>query len=183
MFSNKKKGSDKEKQEVDYSLLDAIADPIVIVNVKGVFLCCKAVLKYMIKQKGGKIINISSVAGKRGIPLLSAYCASKFAVIGFTQSLAFEVAKHNIYVNAVCPGTIYGTDLRHQPGGFDEADMKVLGITDPQKLREKQEEKIPLGRVGWPEDVTPLVLFLASDESNYIIGQAINVDGGAFPSF
>jgi len=159
-------------------------DRMMDVNAKGVFLCSKAVVKQMIQQgRGGKIINISSVAGKTGYVLYSAYCASKFAVIGFTQSLAKEVGKYKIFVNAICPGTVYDTDLAHMPGGFVESDMKVSGETDANKMQAIYERAIPLGRVGRPEDVSKLVLFLASDKSDWITGQSINIDGGAYFSF
>lgn len=159
-------------------------DRVMAVNVKGVFLCSKAVVKQMIRQgKGGRIINISSTAGKMGMKNVSAYCASKFAVIGFTQALAKEVGKHKILVNAICPGTIYETDMAYLPGGYIEMDMKVAGETDKEKMKEYYEQRIPLGRVGRPEDVTKVVLFLASNSSNYLTGQSINVDGGDRFSF
>jgi len=161
-----------ELTEGDYNI-------VMDVNVKGVFLCSQAVIKQMLKQKdGGKIINISSVSGRRGDPLASLYCMSKFAVIGLTQSLAQELAEKKIYVNAVCPGIIFGTDLQEEPGGFLEADMKRTGEMDPAKMKKLKESWVPLKRAGRPEDITELVLFLASDQSNYITGQSINVDGG-----
>jgi len=153
------------------------------VNFKGIFLCTRAVLKHMIKQRSGCIINISSVAGKRGIPLFSAYCASKAAVISFTQSTAFEVGEYGIRVNAICPGHVFGTDLRHQPGGFQEATAVALGISDMEKVYQRQISEVPLRRVAYPEDIANVILFLASDDASYVTGQAINVDGGAFFSF
>lgn len=160
-----------DASEEDYDLM-------MDVNVKGVFLCSKAAAKHMINQGGGNIINISSDGGRKGSPLAGIYCASKFAVIGLTQSLAAELAEHKIRVNCVCPGTIYGTNLRVMPGGFEDCDKAWFRESDPEKLRKAWESQIPLGRVGWPEDVTKVVLFLASDKSDYITGQSINVDGG-----
>jgi NAD(P)-dependent dehydrogenase (short-subunit alcohol dehydrogenase family) len=153
-------------------------DFVMDVNVKGIFLCSRAVARQMIKQGRGKIINVSSIAGKTAYAGDSVYCASKFAVIGFTQSLALELARYRINVNAVCPGIIFGTDLQEKPGGFVEADMWKTGITDPEEMKKTKESWVPLGRAGRPEDVTKLVLFLASEDSDYITGQAINVDGG-----
>jgi len=153
-------------------------DLVMDVNVKGIFLCSKAVAKQMIKQKYGKIINISSIAGKTGFDKMSVYCASKFAVIGFTQSLALELAPCKINVNAVCPGIIYGTDLQEGPGGFLEADMKRIGETDREKMKKIKETWVPLSRAGRPDDVTKLILFLSSDDASWMTGQSINIDGG-----
>jgi NAD(P)-dependent dehydrogenase (short-subunit alcohol dehydrogenase family) len=153
-------------------------DVVMDVNVKGIFLCSRLIAKQMIKQRSGKIINISSTAGKSGYKGYSVYCASKFAVIGFTQSLALELAPYKINVNAVCPGIIFGTDLQEKTGGFLEADMKIMGETDREKMKKIKESWVPLGRVGLPEDVTKLILFLASEDSNYITAQAITIDGG-----
>ena len=140
------------------------------VNLDGVFNFCKAVVPHMRKQKRGRIINTASWFGKSGKPSYSAYCASKFAVIGLTQSLAQEVAAEGITVNAICPGTIVETGMR------DEADRR--SITAGLKTAKEREDQIPMGRVGLPDDVARVVAFLASDESAYMTGQAINVTGG-----
>ncbi len=137
------------------------------VNAKGSFLCCKAVAPHMMKQRSGKIVNISSQAGKEGTPLMVPYCASKHAVVGLTRALALELAPFNINVNAVCPGTILNTDMRKQVDG----DLKRLGRSDILSLP-------PLGRFALPEDVAKVVVFLASEESSHMTGQAINVTGG-----
>lgn len=142
-------------------------DSIMDVNAKGSFLCCKAVAPYMIKQRSGKIINISSQAGKEGTPFMVPYCASKHAVVGLTRALALELASYNINVNAVCPGTILNTDMRIQVDG----DLEKLGRGDLPSLP-------PLGRFAVPEDVAKVVAFLASEESAHMTGQAINVTGG-----
>lgn len=143
-------------------------------NVKGVFLACKAVAKYMIKQGGGKIINISSCAGKRGWPFLSAYSASKFAVIGFSQSIASELAPYNITVNVVCPGSV-PTPLHKE---FVPKMMKYLNLPTAEAYYENLFRNVPLRRLQSEEDIAYAVVFLASDEANNITAQAINVDGG-----
>lgn len=140
------------------------------VNVDGVFHCCKAVVPHLVQRGKGKIINTASWFGKIGKPGYGAYCASKFAVIGITQSLAMEMAPHRINVNAVCPGTIVETGMRE--------------VADRESVREglltakQRESAIPFGRVGLPDDIARVVAFLASDEAAYMTGQAINVTGG-----
>jgi NAD(P)-dependent dehydrogenase (short-subunit alcohol dehydrogenase family) len=140
------------------------------INVDGVFHCCKAALPGMIARKSGKIINTASWFGKVGKPEYGAYCASKFAVIGLTQTLALEVAPHGINVNAVCPGTIVETNMRI------EADKE--SVRRGLATAKEREKNIPLGRVGLPDDIARIVAFLASDEAAYMTGQAINVTGG-----
>ena len=137
-------------------------DQVMDVNLKGTFLCTKAVIRKMIKQKYGRIINMSSVVGVAGNPGQANYCASKAGVIGFTKSIAKEVAGKNITVNAIAPG-------------FIETDMtKVL----PENVKESMLEVIPMKKYGKPEDIANLVVFLSSDNANYITGQVIHVDGG-----
>lgn len=144
------------------------------VNAKGVFLCSRAVAKQMIKQgSGGKIVNTASRLGKIGVPRYSHYCASKAAVISFTQTLALELATYKINVNAVAPGVI-DTDMLRWEWEFDR---KARGMS----LKELEEEAlatIPLRRLGTPEDVARVVVFLASKDADYLTGQSINVTGG-----
>lgn len=140
------------------------------VNVDGVFHCCKAIVPHMVARGRGKIINTASWFGKIGKPSYGAYCASKFAVIGLTQSLAMELAKSRINVNAVCPGTIVETGMR------EAADR--LSIEQGLLTAKQREAGIPLGRVGLPDDIARVTAFLASDQSDYMTGQAINVTGG-----
>lgn len=132
------------------------------VNLIGTFLMIREVLPYMIKEKSGSIVNISSIVGMFGNKGQSNYSASKGGVISLTKTIAKEVASRNIRVNAIAPGYI-------------ETDMtKEL----PIELKEKLIKEIPLGRFGKPEDISKLVTFLASDESSYITGQVFIVDGG-----
>jgi acetoin reductase-like protein len=145
-------------------------------NAKGTFLCTQAVLRQMIKQgKGGKIVCISSLAGKFGNKYYSHYSASKWAVIGFVKSIAMEVAEYQITVNAVCPGRVQ-TSMEGREIGWE---AKYLKMTQEQ-VKKTYLDSIPLGRLETPEDVAKLVLFLASEDSDYITGEAIEVTGGMF---
>lgn len=139
-------------------------DQVIATNLKGVFNCIKAVTRPMMKQRSGKIINISSVVGALGNAGQANYVAAKAGVIGLTKSAARELASRNIAVNAVAPG-------------FIETDM-----TD--KLTAEQKEgmlaQIPFARLGQPEDIARVVRFLASDEASYMTGQTIHVDGGMY---
>lgn len=143
------------------------------INAKGVFLCCQAQIRAMIHQGHGKIINTASMAAKRGIPLLAHYTASKWAVVGFSKSLALEAAKHGITVNCVCPGFVEtGMQAREI-----EWEAKMRNMTQEQ-VRQEYIDLTPLGRLEQPEDVANLVSFLASEDSNFMTGQAINITGG-----
>ncbi|TYP59969.1 3-oxoacyl-[acyl-carrier-protein] reductase [Thermosediminibacter litoriperuensis] len=138
-------------------------DDVINTNLKGLYNTTKSVVKYMVKQRGGKIINISSVAGIYGNAGQANYAAAKAGIIGFTKALAKELGSRGITVNAVAPG-------------FIKTDMTSAMI---QKTSEDViAEKIALKRLGEPEDVANLVAFLASDESSYITGQIIAIDGG-----
>ncbi|MCX7904029.1 MAG: 3-oxoacyl-[acyl-carrier-protein] reductase [Caloramator sp.] len=137
-------------------------DEVLQVNLKGAFNLIKAGVPHMIKQKSGRIINISSVIGLIGNAGQANYAASKAGLIGLTKSVAKEVASRNITVNAIAPGYIV-TDMTEKL---------------PEKIKEKMMELIPLKRLGNPEDVANLAAFLASDMASYITGQVINVDGG-----
>ncbi len=140
------------------------------VNVDGVFHCCKVVPPQMIERKYGRVINLASWIGKSGQPYYSAYCASKFAVIGVTQSLAREMAVHNITVNAICPGIVTETAMRERA----EVESRKLGLASAAQ----RESNIPLGRLALPDDVAAVAAFLASEEAAYMTGQAINATGG-----
>lgn len=137
-------------------------DSVIDVNLKGTFNCCKAATKIMMKQRFGRIVNMSSVVGVSGNAGQANYAASKAGVIGITKSLAREIAARNVTVNAVAPG-------------FIETDM-TDALSDKQK--EAIAGRIAAGRMGKPEDVANLVAFLASDDAGYITGQVICIDGG-----
>ena len=137
-------------------------DKVLTVNLKGAFLSSKACAKYMVKQRKGKIINISSIIGIIGNAGQANYSASKAGLIGLTKSLAKELGSRNISVNAVAPGYIQ-TKMTH-----------VL----PEKVKEEMLKRIPLNRFGTPSDVANAVLFLAADDSDYITGQVLVIDGG-----
>ena len=158
-------------------LSEAAWDQVQNVNAKGTFLCAQAVARHMIARGGGgKIVNISSTAGRLGMPRFAAYCASKFAVIGFTQSLAHELAEHKINVNAVCPGTTLTERTGYIAAALNEQDAPTQDAT--QTMVGSLAEQTPLGRVAEPEDVARTVAFLASAESDYTTGVALLVAGG-----
>lgn len=137
-------------------------DEVIATNLKGVFNCTKAVTKIMMKQRSGKIVNMTSVVGLIGNAGQTNYAASKAGVIGFTKSAAKELAARGITVNAIAPGFI-ATDMTDKL---------------PDKIKEESLKQIPLGKYGDPEDVANLAAFLVSEQAAYITGQIINVDGG-----
>jgi meso-butanediol dehydrogenase/(S,S)-butanediol dehydrogenase/diacetyl reductase len=147
---------------------------VLAVNTTGVFFCCQAAAKYMIKQGSGRLINSSSAQGRQGFIYTPHYAASKFGVIGLTQSLAKELAPHGITVNAICPGII-GTDMWAYN---DEHWGKLLGNYKPGELMQEWIKGVPLKRAGTAKDIAGLVTFLASDDAAYITGQSVNLDGG-----
>jgi NAD(P)-dependent dehydrogenase (short-subunit alcohol dehydrogenase family) len=153
-------------------------DDTMNVNAKGVFLFCKAVGTQMVKQSGGKIVNIASDSGKTGEPHLAHYCASKHAVVGFTEAFALEMAMHNIYVNSVCPAVTQTAMLDQIADYF----AKIEGIA-PEEVLTNLNNAMPMGRIATPEDVAKVVVFLASSDSDYITGQSINVTGGGALKF
>lgn len=137
-------------------------DAVMNTNLKGVFMCTKAISRVMMKQKYGKIINMTSVVGITGNAGQANYAAAKAGVIGFTKSMAKELASRGITVNAIAPG-------------FINTDMTAVL---PEQVKEDFVSKIPVGRLGDPEEVAAAVVFLVSDAANYITGQTLNVDGG-----
>ena len=153
-------------------------DRVQRVNVKGVFLCSQAVARHLITQgTGGKIINMSSVTGKRGSARFAAYSASKFAVIGFTQSLAHELAPYQINVNAICPGLVDTERFGHLASVLMPDHLSA----DEQisEYARRSEAAVPLGRLAEGEDVAKMAAFLASDQAAYLTGVSITVSGGS----
>jgi len=148
------------------------------INLTAPFLLCKLTVKKMMDRgMGGKIVNISSSAGKIGQAGRSAYCAAKFGIIGLTQTLALESAPYKLNVNAVCPNAILTWGSR----GPKIRQLMSEGATFEQAIKEVYTDLLPytpLGRLGKPEEVANLVAFLASSESDFITGQSINIDGG-----
>lgn len=153
---------------------DEIWDLTMSVNLRGAFLGCQAAIRRMLPAKQGAIINLSSQSGKTGNSQYAAYCASKFGVIGLTQSLAVEFAGSGIRVNAICPGVVF---TRLWEDMVDDYARK-RGLR-PDEVRPYLVEKIPLGRLCDPDDVARTAVFLASDDAAYLTGQAINLSGGA----
>jgi meso-butanediol dehydrogenase/(S,S)-butanediol dehydrogenase/diacetyl reductase len=153
-------------------------DLVMDVNTKGVFLCCQAAAKYMVAQGSGRLINTASGQARQGFIYTPHYAASKFGVIGITQSLAKELAAAGITVNAFCPGII-DTDMWAYN---DSAWGKLLGDYAPGELMAEWVRGIPMKRAGTTADVAGLVAFLASDDAAYITGQTINIDGGLIMS-
>ena len=161
------------------AMTEAEWDKVMDVNTKGVFLCCQeAVARIRKHGRGGRLINTASGQARQGFIFTPHYAASKFGVIGITQSLAKEVAKEGITVNAVCPGIIE-TDMWVYN---DKAWGALLGDYLPGELMAEWVRGIPMGRSGSGEDVAGLVAFLASGDAAYITGQTINVDGGLIMS-
>jgi meso-butanediol dehydrogenase / (S,S)-butanediol dehydrogenase / diacetyl reductase len=153
-------------------------DEVMRVNVRGTYLCSRAVARHMIARGGGgKIIIISSGAGKRGIARYAAYCASKFALIGFTQALSQELAARHINVNAICPGLVDTERV-----DFIAAALALEGQSAQEHralmIRERNA-RVPLGRVAVGDDIAKMAAFLASSESDHLTGLSISVSGGA----
>ena len=151
---------------------------VLTVNTTGAFLCAKAALPLLRRSSAGRILNAASGQARQGFIYTPHYAASKFGVVGLTQSLARELAREQITVNAYCPG-IVGTDM----WAYNDREWgRLLGDYAPGELMAEWVAAIPLGRAGTNDDVANLLLFLASPDASYITGQSINVDGGMFMS-
>jgi meso-butanediol dehydrogenase/(S,S)-butanediol dehydrogenase/diacetyl reductase len=161
-------------------MTEAEWDKVMDVNTKGVFLCCQEAIARIRKHgKGGSLVNTASGQARQGFIYTPHYAASKFGVVGITQSLAKEVAKEKITVNAICPGIIE-TDMWAYN---DEKWGELLGgYKSGELMNDWVDKQVPMGRVGTGDDVSGLVAFLASPDAAYITGQTINVDGGLIMS-
>jgi sorbitol-6-phosphate 2-dehydrogenase len=148
---------------------------VINVNLFGYFLCAKHAARVMKAQRSGVIIQINSKSGKKGSYKNSAYAASKFGGIGLTQSLALELAEHNVRANAVCPGNLLDSPL--WVNSLYKQYAKKWGITE-EEVRQKYIDQVPMKRGCTYDDVCNVVVFLASDQASYLTGQAINVTGG-----
>lgn len=153
-------------------------DEVMRVNVRGAYLCSRAVARHMIaRNQGGKIIIISSGAGKRGIARYAVYCASKFALVGFTQALAQEMAPHRVNVNAICPGLVDTERV-----DFIAAALAAEGQSAEEHramMVRERSTRVPMGRIAQGEDIARLAAFLASAEADYMTGLSISVSGGS----
>lgn len=153
-------------------------DRVFAINVKGTLFTLQAVARAMIERgKGGKIINMASQAGRRGEPLVAVYCASKAAVISLTQSAGLSLIKHGINVNAISPGVVEGEHWEGVDALFAKYENRPLG----EKKRLVGQE-VPFGRMGTAEDLIGMAIFLANRESDYVVAQTFNVDGGQWMS-
>jgi len=151
-------------------------DRIIDVNLKGTFLAMREAMPHLKASGRGRVVNLSSDAGKRGFALLGAYCASKFGVTGLTQAVAAEVAPEGVRVNAVCPGSVSETGM-----GKIVIEQKIeLGFGgNAAEVMQRGAASFPLRRVGTVADVVSAVMFLISESSNWITGESINIDGGS----
>ena len=150
-----------ETEEADW-------DRLMSVNLKGVYLGCKYVVPVMARQGGGSIVNTASAAGLVGVPDRAAYCASKGGVIAMTRAMAIDHVDEGVRINCVAPGTV-------ESPYFDEI---FAATDDPEGLRRLMEARHPMGRLGSPDEVASSVLYLASDESSFVTGSVLSVDGG-----
>jgi D-sorbitol dehydrogenase (acceptor) len=159
-------------------ITEASYDRQFAVNVKGLLFALQAVAAQMVKQgRGGKIVNFSSQAGRRGEPLVAVYCASKAAVISLTQSAGLALIKHGINVNGIAPGVV-DTPMWDQ---VDALFARYEGLPVGEKKRQVGAA-VPFGRMGTPEDLTGAAVFLASSDADYVVAQTLNVDGGNWMS-
>ena len=153
-------------------------DRVLNVNLTGTFLCSRAAARHMVARGGGgRIISVSSASGLRGIARFGAYCSSKFGIIGFTQSLALELASHGITVNAICPSLTATERVGHMASVLSDPKLPLEEATDA--LLSRAAANTPMGRLAQPEDLARTVAFLASDEADFLTGLAIPVTGGA----
>ncbi len=155
-------------------------DKTIEINLKSAFLCCRAVAQVMIKNKKGRIINMSSVSGRQGEPLIGAYCAAKFGVVGLTQVLAKELARFDITVNSVCPGYVFTPGWEKLAQSLKDAHASLATKSLEEIFETRVKSVTPLGRPQTGEEIAALVAYLVSEEARSITGQSISIDGGIF---
>jgi meso-butanediol dehydrogenase/(S,S)-butanediol dehydrogenase/diacetyl reductase len=153
-------------------------DKTFAINTKSVFLTCKAIAPYFIERKGGRIINIASIAGPLAAPTMPPYSVAKGGVITFTRVVAKELAAHGITVNAICPGVLWTDFWQKLAAHIANTNPAFAGMTPRQVFDKRIGDIIPMKIEQQPEDIGWAAVFLASDEARYITGQSINVDGG-----
>ena len=154
-------------------------DRVYAVNVKAIFLTCKAIAPYFIERKAGRIINIASIAGPLSAPTMPPYSVSKMGVITFTRIVAKELAPYGITVNAICPGVLWTDFWRGLAEYIARTNPAFAGMTPRQVFEKRVTDLIPMKREQTPEDIGWAAVFLASEEARNITGQALCVDGGA----
>ena len=156
-------------------------DWIMDINAKGTFLAIQAAMPYLKKNKNGRVVNISSDAGKKGFAMITSYVSSKFAVTGMTQSISQEVAPYGVTVNAVCPGTTYGTGMGKKVAAQKVELYKEMGFSkgDLDTVLEENAKAFPLRRLGTVEDIVSVIMYLISENASWITGESINIDGGS----
>lgn len=163
---------------IDFNPLNEITeaawDRVVDIDLKGVFLCCQAAAPFLCSSGRGRIVSISSDAGKKGYPLISSYCAAKFGVIGFSKAIAGELAPHGVTVNCICPIGVSSTRMGQQVLQWLE---KRTGRSKAELLATR-EQGTPLGRMASMEDIVHAVMFFLSERASFLTGEALNVDGG-----
>ncbi len=158
-------------------LTEEAFDDVQRVNVRGTFLCTRAVARHMVERGGGgKVIVIASTAGKRGMPRYAAYTASKFALVGFTQSAAHELGRHGVNVNAICPGLADTERALHIAEAVRPSGVSAAGHL--HRMKRDRAEANPMGRITEARDVARMAAFFASSESDYLTGLAVSVSGG-----
>jgi NAD(P)-dependent dehydrogenase (short-subunit alcohol dehydrogenase family) len=153
-------------------------DLVWAVNVKSIFFACKAIAPYFIERKGGKIINIASIAGTMNSPNMPPYSVSKMGVVTFTKIVAKDLATHGINVNAICPGILWTAFWQETAGRMAKGGGQYAGMTPRQVFESRVNAIVPMKREQTPEDIGWAAVFLASDEARSITGQALHVDGG-----
>ena len=155
-------------------------DWVMDINAKGTFLAIQAAMPYLKESKNGRVVNLSSDAGKKGFAMITSYVSSKFAVTGMTQSISQEAAPYGVTVNAVCPSSIPGTEMGKKVAAQKIPLYKELGFSkdDLATILKEGAEYFPLGKFGTVEDIVSLIMYLISENASWITGESINIDGG-----